>query len=107
MALEERSRNRLYNRLREVLGQDEASDLMSLLPPVGWADVATKQDVILLKDDLTHLRGDLIQLEERLDAKMDAKLSRLESKMFRTILIANSTSLLTMAGLAFAAARLV
>ncbi len=93
MALQESSRNRLYNRLQEVLGQDEASDLMALLPPVGWADVATKQD--------------LLQLEERFDARMDAKLGRLESKMLRAILIANSTSLLTVAGLAFAAARLV
>ena len=93
MALEERSRNRLYNRLQEVLGQDEASDLMALLPPVGWADVATKQD--------------LLQLETRMDDKLNALESRLESKMFRAILIANSTSLLTMAGLAFAAARLV
>ncbi len=93
MALEERSRNRLYNRLREVLGQDEASDLMALLPPVGWADVATKHD--------------LDQLEARIDARLGTLESRLEAKMFRTILIANSTSLLTMAGLAFAAARLV
>lgn len=89
MALEEQARNRLYNRLQEVLGSDEASELMALLPPVGWADVATKQD--------------LKQMEDRIDAK----LSRLETKMFRSILIANSTSLLTMAGLAFAAARLI
>jgi hypothetical protein len=85
--------DRLYNRLQGVLGPDEASSLMSLLPSVGWADVATKQD--------------LVQLEQRLDAGFEAKLSRLESKMFRTILIANSASLLTMAGLAFAAARLI
>ncbi len=59
------------------------------------------------KQDLLHLGGRIDQLEERIDARMDAKLSRLESKMLRAILIANSTSLLTVAGLAFAAARLV
>lgn len=93
MALEEQSRNRMYNRLEEVLGADEARSLMSLLPPVGWADVATKHD--------------LAQLEGRIDAKFDTLKSELRAEMFRTILIANSVSLMTMAGLAFAAARLV
>lgn len=93
MALQESSRNRLYNRLQEVLGRDEASDLMALLPPVGWADVATKQD--------------LAQMEARIDARFEALRSGLRAEMFRSILIANSVSLMTMAGIAFAAARLV
>jgi hypothetical protein len=93
MALEESSRNRLYNRLDEVLGPDEARSLMSLLPPVGWADVATKHD--------------LAQLESRIDAKFGTLQSELRAEMFRSILIANSVSLMTMGGLAFAAARLV
>lgn len=94
MALEERSRNRLYNRLREVLGQDEASDLMALLPPVGWADVATKDDIVLLKGDMA-----------RMATKED--LARLESRLLRMMIVSQSASILTVAGLAFAAARLV
>jgi hypothetical protein len=94
MALEDRSRNRLYNRLQEVLGQDEASDLMALLPPVGWADVVTKQDVVLLKQDIA-----------RMASKED--LARLESRLLRMVIVSQSASILTVAGLAFAAARLV
>ena len=32
---------------------------MSLLPPVGWADVATKQDLAYLRADFDHLRREV------------------------------------------------
>jgi hypothetical protein len=44
MAIDEASRHRLFQRLEEVLGTDEAATLMEHLPPVGWADVATKRE---------------------------------------------------------------
>ena len=45
MTISEQSRHQLYRRLEEVLGADEAAVLMEHLPPVGWADVATKRDI--------------------------------------------------------------
>ena len=45
MAISEESRYHLYQRLEEVLGAEEAATLMEHLPPVGWADVATKRDI--------------------------------------------------------------
>ncbi|HZM32449.1 MAG TPA: hypothetical protein VFB77_18255 [Acidimicrobiales bacterium] len=50
---------------------------MSLLPPVGWADVATKDDIGVLKEDIR-------QLEERMNARfalVDAKFGQLELKV--------------------------
>lgn len=55
MAIDERSRHDLYHRLEQVLGTDEADTMMELLPPVGWADVATKQDLDNLGQDLDNL----------------------------------------------------
>lgn len=45
MTIDERARHALHVRLGSVLGEDEAVTLMSHLPPVGWADVATKRDL--------------------------------------------------------------
>jgi signal-transduction protein with cAMP-binding, CBS, and nucleotidyltransferase domain len=45
MPVDERSRHALYLRLEQVLGHEEATTLMESLPPVGWAEVASKEDV--------------------------------------------------------------
>jgi hypothetical protein len=62
MAIDEGSRHRLYQRLDEVLGSEEATTLMSLLPPAGfnWSELSTKADLeahrLATKEDLTALR---------------------------------------------------
>lgn len=81
MAITEEWRHRPYSRLEAVLGHDEATMLMEHLPPVGWADVATKRD-------LDPLRAEL------------------ESRLTRTFLVTILASNATLAGLAFGAARL-
>ena len=52
MTISDQSRYDLHQRLATVLGPDEAATLMEHLPPVGWADVATKRD-------LDHLRSEM------------------------------------------------
>ena len=64
--IDERARHELYRAVEELLGTRIADTLMALLPPVGWADVATK-------DDLLHL-------EARLDARLDARFARAEGR---------------------------
>jgi CHAD domain-containing protein len=48
MTIDERSRHELYLRLEESLGAEAANTMMEHLPPVGWADVATKRDLDVL-----------------------------------------------------------
>jgi hypothetical protein len=60
----EAGRHRLYETIKEQWGQDNADELMSYLPPVGWADVATKQDLEVLRLELTVL-------DTKLSAKID------------------------------------
>ena len=47
---------------RRTFGDDAGITLMELLPPVGWADVATKQDLLVLRGDLDLVRDDLGRL---------------------------------------------
>ena len=69
MAITDETRHHLYQRLEEVLGPEEAATLMQHLPPVGWADVATKHDVAHLETVLT-LRTDqrFAIIDQRFDA---------------------------------------
>lgn len=59
MAITEQSRYELHRHLIETMGEERAETLMAHLPPVGWADVATKQDIEHLRvattKDIEHL----------------------------------------------------
>ena len=90
MAIDEGSRHRLYQRLDQVLGSEEATTLMAHLPPVGWADVATKHDLSILRTEMQALRHELHADMERL---------------FRRVIMWTSSTVLAAAGLAFAAGR--
>ena len=52
MAISERDRHEMHAALRKVLGEKRADTLMEHLPPVGWADVATKRDLDSLGNEL-------------------------------------------------------
>ena len=52
MQIDERTRREMYERLEAVLGAPTADALMEHLPPVGWADVATKTDLAVLERSL-------------------------------------------------------
>lgn len=60
MAITEESRHHLFRRLEEILGHEEAVTMMEHLPPVGWADVATKHDL----DQLHSLVSRDIEISE-------------------------------------------
>ncbi len=104
MSVDERSRHKLHARLEEVLGPEEAAVWMEHLPPVGWADVATKRDLDQLS---VATKRDLESLEYKLRAAFREELLH----QTRTFILAMWTSVLTavlaVGGLSFAAARLV
>ncbi len=88
MAIDERTRHEMYLGLEQLLGPQVADALMEHLPPVGWADVATKRD--------------LDSLEQRLELKIDAAISGATSRL----LIFMMPTVLTAIGLGIAASRL-
>jgi hypothetical protein len=110
MALAERARHELLRRLEQVLGPASAETLMEMRPPLRWADVATKHDLAALEQRL-HLRVEL--LEHKLLAAFRGELlsevrarPNVMSDRTRTLVLANIGAVLSVAALAFGAARL-
>ncbi|MFI5047284.1 MAG: hypothetical protein ACHQIG_09495 [Acidimicrobiia bacterium] len=59
MAIDERRRLELADAVKRTLGDEAGLTLMEMLTPVGWADVATKQDLAAVRADIDRLRVDL------------------------------------------------
>ena len=55
----ERSRHQLYEEMKEALSVESAHELLAYLPPVGWADVATKADVGMIRNKMDALRAEM------------------------------------------------
>jgi len=103
MVLDERSRHQLYLRLEEVLGPEAATILMEHLPPVGWADVATKRDLDALEQRL-EMRSEV--MEHKLLAAFRGELHASLSAQGRQLAITLAGTAGALSALAFAAARL-
>jgi hypothetical protein len=114
MAVDERRRKVLYDALERQIGAEAADTMMELLPPVGWADVATKDDLRQLELRLNarmdalraELRGEMAELRGQLRGEMTRLQGELKSHTLRTILFVNIPSIIGAVALAFTATRL-
>ncbi len=98
MAVDEQARHELYNQLVEALGSDHARTLMEHLPPVGWADVATRRDVDAALLALRHeLTGAIHEAVADLRSEINAQT--------RLLFFSMLTVMFTAVALAFTAAR--
>ena len=78
MELDESHRHELFDSLEAALGPRPAATLMAHLPPVGWADVATKHDLGEL-ERRTDLRFEAVDLRfEHVDRRFDGIDRRLD-----------------------------
>ena len=95
MALAGQARHQLFLRLEQALGPEWAEILMELLPPVGWADVATKRDLDALENKLlAAFRGELLAQSNAISSQM------------KTLILVNVGTVVSMAALAFGVAKL-
>jgi hypothetical protein len=113
MAISEESRHRLYGRLETVLGPEEAATMMAHLPPVGWADVATRRDVdmlgVELRSDMAVLRSEMAVLGSEmsvLGSGLRGEIKAGNAELLRTLFFAMVASNATLVGLVFAAVKL-
>ena len=84
MEVTEYDRHQLFVWFEERMGPERAATMMNLIPPIGWFELASKHD--------------LVELEGRLDARLDGKLAQLESSLTRgfiTWLLASQATVVT------------
>ena len=110
MAVDEAARHQLYNSLESRLGLDPARTLMSLLPPVGWADVATRQDLHALENglrgEITELRGEIHREVGEVRGEIHREIGALRTELHtsvRTAVFSLIGAMFTLAGLTWAA----
>ena len=84
MSITEASRFQLRTAIGQILNEEAADTLMELLPPVGWADVATKTDLQHLRDEL---KGDMLNLQLTIEVGV-RKLIHEQTKWLITTMIA-------------------
>lgn len=95
MAISEEARHDLYSALERSIGHEHATTLMEHLPPVGWADVATRRDLEMQDRKL-----------EATEARLTALIDRRLGEVVRVHVLTSVGSVMAAVSLAFAAARL-
>ena len=94
MATDEAARLHLYEQARSAFDDAAADTLMSALP--------RDPDRFATKDDIALLRADMTTLEANLRSEMHALISDLQRSLFFGMIASNAT----LVGLVFAAVRL-
>lgn len=98
-------RRYLYDLLERSLDARGAAILMAHLPPVGWADLATRQDLAVTTADVHTLRSELAGVRAELTGEI-AELRGEVHALFPKLVAANIASMVGVAGLVLAAASL-
>ena len=81
MSVSDTRRMEMYETLIDRLGGEPAATLMEFLPPGGWENVATKDDLRLLKEDSRLVDERLTSKIDGLDSKIDTGLTAVHSKI--------------------------
>ena len=112
--VDEAARHALYRSLEAAIGAEATGTMMTLLPPVGWAEVATKDDLRQLEARLdARLEGQIRSLESqvgRLEGRMEQRMAELETGLtaaMRTQLFALLGAMFSMSALTVAASAVL
>jgi hypothetical protein len=76
MSISEAERHEIYELIKSATSDRVANNVMSMLPPVGWADVATKSDLAATK---TELHAEIGSLRSELHTEIGAVRSDIEA----------------------------
>ncbi|MCP3990563.1 MAG: hypothetical protein GY724_15905 [Actinomycetia bacterium] len=85
MAVSERDRRLLFDRLEDTLGAEAADSMMELLPDMPTSQLATRDDVtataIALRGEMAELRGEMAELRGELSGEMAELRAELRGEM--------------------------
>ena len=81
MAVDERRRHEMYLAFEELVGAEVAATMMEHLPPVGWADVATRHD---LEREIAILRAEMQAGFAEVRGEMHAGFGELRAEIGRS-----------------------
>lgn len=76
MQIDEQTRHEVFATLRDRLSETVAVVLMGAIPPFAWSELATKDDLVLMK-------ADLVAMEERLTDRFTGRMYR--AMFFQTL----------------------
>jgi hypothetical protein len=103
MASDDENRRELFDVLEAGIGSRGAALLMSYLPPVGWAELATKTDLGVVRSEIgalrSELKGDLAELRGEM-AELRGEMRSMVPKLWA----ANVATMIGISGLVFAVA---
>ena len=91
-AMTETQRTTLYNHLTDAIGQDAARTLMEQLPPSGWDQVATKDDVKASEERIlrdlgtreTRLKGEILLAIAASESRQSARIEQTSTRIDET-----------------------
>ena len=89
MSITEASRFQLRTAIGQILSEEAADTLMELLPPVGWADVATKTDLQHLRDEL---KGDMRALQLTIEIAIEKRIHEQTKWLITTMIAMNAVT---------------
>jgi hypothetical protein len=90
MGITEAQRFDMHATLRQELGEEVADTLMEHLPPVGWGDVATKTDLLLVSKEMASVAKEVERLQ--------VEINRLEKRL-NWVIGVGTTVALTLLGM--------
>ena len=106
MSVTEFERHQVFQWYEEAMGSERAAIMMNLVPPVGWAEVATRTDLAALG---VGLRGEMSMLRSELRgemAELRGEVKADNAELLRTLFLAMVASNATLVGLVLAAVKL-
>ena len=83
MSSHEADRLNLHQTLRGLMPEDVADILMAHLPPVGWSNVATKDDINLLRAEMNQRFGFVDEKFKQIDTRfttIDERFKRIDAR---------------------------